>query len=141
MVSWASAGDCRRCGSSPGVNADKRLNERSNDEKARIRRSGLTKIKSGAVATIMFVVALITIPLTGHEFAFRPYHLIIGLTPVAWLLAGILQIVTGTPFEELSERWDNLPWWRRGCIGISVFVGGLVVVLAIAVLVVSVFIW
>jgi len=60
-----------------------------------------------------------------------------GLLPVAWVLAGVLQIVTGVPFDELSDRWDNLAGWQRGLIGVSVFLAGLLL-LAIVLFVMAV---
>lgn len=143
LVNWTSAKNCKRCGTALGVSrADSSpARERSQEEKEQVRRSALNKIKSGAAATVLFVVALFAIPLTGHQFSFKPATLVLALMPVAWLLAGVLQLVTKTPFEELSERWDNLAWWQRGLIGISVFAGGLIIVLAVAFAIIRIFFW
>lgn len=98
-------------------------------------------MRRGAIATVVFVVALFAIPLTGHKFSFSPVSLGVGLVPVAWFLAGVLELITKTPFETLSERWDNLAGWQRGLIGISVFIGGLIVVLAVSFLIIRIFFW
>ena len=147
MVNWTTAETCKRCGALltndiPQVTGGQssRARNRTVEEKAQIRQSGLKKIKYGAVVSLLFVIALIAIPLMGYRFSFGG-GIVLVLTPVAWLLAGVLQIVTGTPFEELSERWDNLAWWQRGLIGTSVFVGGLFLVLAVAVVVIRIFFW
>jgi hypothetical protein len=60
-----------------------------------------------------------------------------GLLPVAWVLAGVLQIVTGVPFQELSDKWDNMAGWQRGLIGVSVFLAGLLL-LAVVIFVIAV---
>jgi hypothetical protein len=96
-------------------------------------------MKRGAVATVVFVVAIFAIALTGYKPSLNPIGLGVGLVPVAWFLAGVLELVTKTPFEELSERWDNLAGWQRGLIGISVFVGGVIAVFGVSVLIVTIF--
>ena len=123
LVNWSSAENCKRCGAALGAGHDQLSpgSGRSEEEKARIRQSALKKMKAGAGVFVLFIVALVAIPLTGRKFYFHPVGWVLMLTPVA----GVLQLVTKTPFEELSERWDNLAWWQRGLIGISVFVGGL----------------
>lgn len=143
LVNWASAVNCKRCGAAlaPGSNQLSTKNERSNDEKDRIRQSAFRKIKRGAIATAVFVAALFVIPLTGNKFTFNPIGLGVGLVPVAWFLAGVLELTTKTPFEELSERWDNLAGWQRGLIGISVFVGGVFIVLVVSFAIVRIFFW
>ncbi len=32
----------------------------------------------------------------------------------------LLELITGVPFSELSNRWDSLKGWQRGVIGITV---------------------
>ena len=143
LVNWASAANCERCGTALGAGRDPLppRSERSDDEKARIRQSAFKKMKRGAIATVVFVVALVVIPLAGYQFSFRPTFLGVALVPVAWFLAGVLELVTKTPFETLSERWDNLAGWQRGVIGISVFVGGCIVVFVLSFVIVRIFFW
>ena len=40
--------------------------------------------------------------------------------------AGLLQAITGTPFSEMSEKWNALERWQRGLYGLLVFISGLV---------------
>jgi hypothetical protein len=84
----------------------------------------MKKIASGAIATVLFVAALVFIVLKGYQIQLRG-PIFVGLLPVAWFLAGVLQLVTGVPFATLSEKWDNLAGWQRGLLGIGVFLTGL----------------
>jgi hypothetical protein len=43
-----------------------------------------------------------------------------GLTPVGWAFAGLLELMTGVPFKEMSRRWDELRGWERGLLGTMV---------------------
>ncbi len=40
--------------------------------------------------------------------------------PGAFALMGLLEIITGIPFKEMSGKWDNLKGWQRGILGIAV---------------------
>jgi hypothetical protein len=55
-----------------------------------------------------------------------PIALIAVCTPGAIDLAGLIEVVSGVPFTQLSSNWDNLKGWQRGILGL------LIVVLAFA---------
>src|SRR5262250_2653503 len=103
LVNWASAVNCKRCGTALGAGQSSQRSERSDEEQARLRQSAFKKMKSGAVVTVLFVIALFAIPLAGYKFFIKPTGLVVLLAPVAWFLAGVLELVTKTPFEKLSE--------------------------------------
>lgn len=42
--------------------------------------------------------------------------------PGAVALAGLVQLVSGVPFSELSRRWDELAGWQRGVLGTLIFI-------------------
>lgn len=42
--------------------------------------------------------------------------------PGAYALIGLLEIITGTPFLEISKKWDSLAGWQRGILGIIVVI-------------------
>lgn len=84
----------------------------------------MKKIASGAIATVLYITALVIIGWKGYQIQLRG-PIFLGLLPVAWFLAGVLQLVTGVPFETLSNKWDNLAGWQRGLLGIGVFLTGL----------------
>ena len=48
-------------------------------------------------------------------------NLIIPLgLPGAFALMGLLEIITGVPFNDISGKWDNLKGWQRGVLGIII---------------------
>ena len=55
-----------------------------------------------------------------------PWGIVAICTPGGFAAAGLLQWITGTPFSEMSKKWDALAGWQRGVYGTLVFVGGLV---------------
>jgi len=149
LVTWAGAAKCKRCGAaidsshqSPASSATQFVRAAKDaPSKKAVRLAGLKTIKAGALITVLYVIALIVVIVVnsapgGYEVTFKLIGFA-GLLPVAMLLAGVLQIVTGVPFQELNDKWDNLAGWQRGLIGISVFLGGLLV-LAIACMVILV---
>jgi hypothetical protein len=46
--------------------------------------------------------------------------------PGAFALVGLLQLVSGVPFTELSSRWNSLAGWQRGILGVGIVLGSLV---------------
>jgi len=93
-------------------------------------------MKVGAGATIIYLTILTVIVVGGYEIKqLNPFALVFALAPVAWFLAGVLQMITGVPFAELSAKWDSLAGWQRGVIGISVFVAGLIAVLIVCLII------
>ena len=103
--------------------------------RAELKHDAFKKIRLGLVSSFLYfgVLAFYAFCLSdrGYGIYTSPAGLVLGLLPVAWALAGVLQLITGTPFEELSRRWDSLSGSARGGIGISVFVIGLVVVMVL----------
>lgn len=44
-------------------------------------------------------------------------QLIIPLAvPGAFALMGLLEVITGVPFKEISGKWDSLSGWQRGVL-------------------------
>jgi hypothetical protein len=84
-------------------------------------------MKGGAVVTGIYIVVILGIIISGYQISrIYPVALVTFLAPVGWLPAGVLEVVTGVPFSEMSQKWAGLAGWQRGVIGVSVFVAGLV---------------
>ena len=150
FVTRAGAANCKRCGAS--LHSSDSLSASSVEKQAKpvadgshikrdVRRGGLKKIKAGAVITVLYIGVLVGVSVAGYKLTFRPIAVVPGLLPVAWLLAGVLQMVTGVPFEDLSQKWDDLAGWQRGVIGIFVFLAGLLVLAIICVIILFVLDW
>lgn len=143
LVNWSTEINCKRCDFSFAGNNESRsqndfarenptttsaTNKTKNERIPRrdVNREGWKKIKTGAIISGVFAAVIISIILSGYRIKWiSPFALVTGLTPTAWLLAGVFEITTGVPFTEMSQKWDSLAGWQRGVIGISVFVGGL----------------
>ncbi|HXD31627.1 MAG TPA: hypothetical protein VN643_10945 [Pyrinomonadaceae bacterium] len=141
FVTWAGAEICKRCGAAlgaPGQATPPTVSEGKSSTrppKEDIRRDALKKMKYGGVATVLYVGSLVLVVFGYLKIKFNPFYLAFGLAPVGWFLAGILQMVTGVPFTELSDKWDALAGWQRGVIGISVFIGGLIVLFLVCMII------
>jgi len=153
-VTWAGADTCKRCGASlestyqsSRASAEGQIT-RSADRvytKTAVRRAGLKTIKTGALFTALYVAVIVTAIVvnsgnSGYHISFKLIGFT-GLFPVAWFLAGVLQAVTGVPFDELSDRWASLAGWQRGLIGVSVFVAGLLLLLVLLLIILFVLDW
>jgi len=146
MVIWADAAVCKCCGlsfaqggeSASGQKPPRYIQGDVLSAKRDVRKAGMKKIAAGGAYAILYVIVLVVALLNGYQIVLRPTGLVLGLTPIAWGLAGVLQIVTGVPFEELSRKWDGLAGWQRGVIGISVFGAGLLVLAVVCVVIVVV---
>ncbi len=47
--------------------------------------------------------------------------------PGAWALMGLLEVVTGVPFTQVAQKWDELAGWQRGVLGVLVVIVAFVV--------------
>jgi hypothetical protein len=139
MVTWADAAVCKGCGSSFGKHREKTPAQKTRGDvtgaKRDARKAAMKKIAFGGAYAILYVIVLVVATLNGYEIRFNPIATVLGLTPIAWGLAGVLQFATGVPFEELSSRWDGLPGWKRGVIGITVFAASLVALGVVSVII------
>jgi hypothetical protein len=144
LVNFPQAVKCKRCNSALDESASSGSNRRrfegvptrangAADVSAAFEAStrdarveGWKKVKIGGLITIVFIAVITGIIVSGYQITrINPFTIVPALAPIAWFLAGVLEIVTGVPFTELAQKWDHLQGWQRGVIGISVFVGGL----------------
>jgi hypothetical protein len=54
--------------------------------------------------------------------------------PFVYLCVGIVELLTGRPFQQLADAWMSLKGWQRGIIGtlIVVVAGFLILIVATA---------
>jgi hypothetical protein len=62
-------------------------------------------------------------------------HGIGWFVPAGFMLAGLVQVVSGVPFSQLAARWDSLRGWQRGVLGV------LIVILAFLFVAVAGYLW
>jgi hypothetical protein len=52
--------------------------------------------------------------------------------PLLPLLVGLVELVWGRHFDELSRRWDELRGWQRGLLGLVIVAMATVVIVTLA---------
>lgn len=89
-----------------------------------MRAKGLAKLVGGVLVYVILFSTVLKNGL-GDPAHGGPFKLIVLGVPGAFLLSGLIELVTGAPFQHVAEKWDMLQGWQRGIFGI------LIVVLAI----------
>ncbi len=93
-----------------------------------IRKAGLKHlVTAGAIALLIEAVMFW---LKDHGWSIAGIGWAI---PAALALTGLIQLVSGVPFLELSNRWDSLKGWQRGILGT------LIVIVAVALMMLGFF--
>lgn len=138
FVSRATSEFCKSCGNpykSPAQQSTQNKSPRFSTETNillqpddNLKQEAFKKIKYGIIGTIVYVIVLFLISFSILNIKINPLALGTGLLPVAWVLAGVIELLTGIPFIQLSNKWDSLAGWQRGLIGLSVFILGLVAI-------------
>ena len=52
--------------------------------------------------------------------------------PLLPLLVGLVELVSGRHFDDLSRRWDELRGWQRGLLGLVIVALATVVIVTLA---------
>lgn len=85
-----------------------------------VRPNGAKKLLIGVAGAVLMAFGLHWIQLQGYEPT--GYGLIILGLPGAYGIVGLLELVTGTPFSEMSDWWDGLRGWQQAVLGVVVAV-------------------
>ncbi|WP_306524323.1 hypothetical protein [Dokdonella sp.] len=91
-----------------------------------VRKVGLKRFVIGSLGAVLVGVLVYFVHLQG--FAPSSFAMIPLAIPGAYALMGIVEMVSGTDFFEIAQKWDDLDGWQRGVLGT------LVVILAFAAL-------
>ena len=101
-----------------------------------VRRRALKIIGFGFLIAAAWIVFVLIYNARTHRVPMGPG---LGL-PLVPILVGLVELVSGRSFGELSRKWDDLRGWQRGLLGLAivaialmVIVGGVGMVLALAV--------
>ena len=99
-----------------------------------LRRRALKKVALGLLLAVV-AIPVIVVNVRSERPLFWP---VLGI-PLLPLFVGLLELVTGRSFAELSQRWDELRGWQRAVIGLLVVAAtGLVLCAALAFLIMAV---
>lgn len=92
-----------------------------------VRRRGLKLIAIGIVLAA-FWLALMLVMAERNRQLMGPG---LGL-PLLPLLVGLVELVSGRHFDDLSRRWDDLRGWQRGVLGVVIVALATVVIVTLA---------
>jgi hypothetical protein len=77
-------------------------------------RGALKLVAAGCLAVVAWLIvrALAMAGKAPHGEA-----AVLAALPGAWALVGLLELVTGVPFSQMSYAWSSLRGWQRGVLG------------------------
>lgn len=98
------------------------------------RKQALKKLALGILGCLLMAGLYVAIAYAGFLPA-NPFMLIPAAIPFVYVCIGVIEMLTGRPYQQLADAWMALKGWQRGVIGtLIVLVGGfLVIVVMVAV--------
>ena len=92
------------------------MNKVTKTRKTNSGSTGLMKLIGGGLLSFLFFAVLH--PTSGNS------RLAILLTsvPVVVMLIGLVEVATGSPIQQLADKWDSLQGWQRGILGVVVVI-------------------
>jgi hypothetical protein len=158
LVNFETQPVCKRCGVSLAVNGSKdiySINKKTQEfvftadrnsiavnEPENVKDKAWKKIKWGLIISFVgFAITFGAISLgvfAGYDNTDREYltrvkaFSFITLLPLAAVLAGIIELVTGISIFKIIEKWEELPEWLGWLIGISAFLLIITVIMVVA---------
>lgn len=97
-----------------------------------VRSKGATKAAIGILGFAIISAIVYFIRIKGYmptSLAMIPLAV-----PGAYSLMGVLEIITGVPFLEIAQKWDNLAGWQRGILGLLIVLVAIFVMITAMVL-------
>lgn len=94
-------------------------------DQPKIRKKAIFKVLLGTVGCSMVFGFVLLLAYGGHQM-----HLpmILILVPFTYSCAGLVELITGTQFKQLGDRWASLPRWQQRCLGTLLILLGTVIV-------------
>jgi hypothetical protein len=92
------------------------------------RKRALKKVTIGILGCLGMAVLFIGIAFAGYMPG-NPFMLIPAAIPFVYFCVGIVELLTGRPYQQLAEAWMALRGWQRGVIGtLIVLVAGFLII-------------
>jgi len=82
-----------------------------------VRQKSVWKVAIGAVGTPLAFLVIFWLYRIETASILKRIVILVAAVPVGIGFAGLLEWLTGRPFMELSQSWDELKGWQRGAIG------------------------
>lgn len=97
-------------------------------------KRALKKLIIGILGFVLMAGLFLIISLAGYMPG-NPFMLIPAAIPFVYFCVGVIELLTGRPFQQLADAWMALRGWQRGVIGtLIVVVAGFLVIFLMAAL-------
>ncbi|NIA00288.1 hypothetical protein [Massilia sp. CCM 8734] len=93
-----------------------------------VREKAMVKLVGGAIGFAILYATLLKNGLGDSGTGSRLKMMAVAV-PGAFLLAGLIELVTGAPFQQVSTQWDSLQGWQRGVLGIVIVIVSAIVLM------------
>ncbi|MDJ0653782.1 MAG: hypothetical protein QNJ40_06500 [Xanthomonadales bacterium] len=91
------------------------------------RQAGLLKLLGGAAIYAVLFAFIFSRGGFGDSRGGTFYIITIG-APGALALLGLMELVTGHPFQRLADAWDAMPGWKQAVLGLATVLAAVVIV-------------
>ena len=93
-----------------------------------IRKRCLKMLAGGGVVFAAILFLMYWLSAHGYRFHFA----VIGASlPFVFICVGFIELVTGSPYQRLGQRWMALAGWQRGVLGTFIVVAALAIILCV----------
>ncbi len=101
------------------------------------RKRALKKLVIGILGFLLMASVFLVLSSVGYMPG-GPFMLIPAGVPFVYFCIGVIELLTGRPFQQLADAWMALRGWQRGVIGTKIV---LIAGSLIAVLITALFMW
>src|SRR6266480_1197548 len=92
------------------------------------RKRALKKVTIGILGCLGMAGLFIAIAFAGY-MPDNPFMLIPAAIPFVYFCVGIVELLTGRPYQQLADAWMALRGWQRSVIGtLIVLVAGFLII-------------
>ena len=92
------------------------------------RKRALKKVTIGILGCLGMAGLFVAIAFAGYMPG-NPFMLIPAAIPFVYFCIGIVELLSGKPYQQLADAWMTLRGWQRGIIGtLIVLVGGFLII-------------
>jgi hypothetical protein len=87
------------------------------------RKAAAKKITLGILGCLLMAGVYVAIAFAGYMPG-NPFMLIPAGIPFVYVCIGLIELLTGRPYQQLADAWMALKGWQRGIIGTLIVLGG-----------------
>lgn len=99
-----------------------------NTTAAAFRKRALNKVVIGVFGCLGVAGLLVALAFAGY-LPDDPFALVPAAIPFVYCWIGVVELLTGRPYQQLADAWMALKGWQRGLIGtFIVLVAGFLII-------------